>query len=116
MALDMVSIIIGIVINVILISLVLWISGRMLVGGKNAKFTDAIWIVTLGAITGAVIGTLTVGIIGSLIQLIVWLYLVKHFFDCGWFKALAISIVAVVISAIILIVLGALGFSLLSLT
>jgi hypothetical protein len=42
MALDMVSIIIGIVINVILISLVLWISGRMLVGGKNAKLTDAI--------------------------------------------------------------------------
>jgi len=115
MAIDFVSILEEIIINVILISPVLWISGRILVGGKKAKFTDAIWIVALGAITRAVIGAYTTWIIGSLIELIVWLALVKHFFDCGWLKALAISIVAVVISVIIIIVLGVLGITLIKL-
>jgi hypothetical protein len=112
MAFDIVSIVVQIVISIIFIAPVLWIAGRVLVGGKKAKFTDAIWIVTLGAVVGAVIGVLISGLIGALIQLIVWLYLVKHFFDCGWVKALAISIVAVVISVVILTILAALGLSL----
>ncbi len=115
MALNIVSLILEIIIEVILISPVLWISGRMLVGGKKAKFTDAIWIVSLGAVARAIIGAYTIGILGSLIELIVWLFLVKHFFDCGWIKALVISIVAVVISVVIIIVLGVLGITLIKL-
>jgi len=38
--------------------------------------------------------------------LIVWLSLVKHFFDCGWVKALLITIVAVIIAVIIWAVIG----------
>jgi hypothetical protein len=115
MAIDLTSIVVQIVVNMIIIAPVLWISGRILAGGQKAKFTDAIWIVALGVIAGSVIGAFTSGTIGFLIQLIVWLYLVKHFFDCGWLKALAISIVAVVISAIILIILGVVGVTLLNL-
>jgi uncharacterized membrane protein len=40
---------------------------------------------------------------------------VKHFFDCGWLKALAISIVAVIIAVVILflivLVLSLIGVS-----
>jgi hypothetical protein len=47
--------------------------------------------------------------------LIIWLALVKHFFDCGWLKALAISILAVILFAIIAIILGLLGLALITL-
>jgi len=112
MAFDLVSIVVQIVVSIIFIAPVLWLAGRMLVGGQKAKFTDAIWIVAIGAVLGAVIGAFTSGLLGSLIQLIAWLALVKHFFDCGWVKAFVISIVAVVISVVLLIVLAALGISL----
>jgi len=112
MSFDLVSVIVQIIVSIIFIAPILWLAGRMLVGGKKAKFTDAIWIVTLGAILGAVIGAFTSGLLGSLIQLIAWLALVKHFFDCGWVKAFVISIVAVVISVVLLILLAVLGVSL----
>ena len=106
---DIVGLLISIVVGIIVVAPILWLVGRALVGKEKAKFTDAIWIVVLGAIVGNVVGAFTSGLLGSLIQLIIWLYLVKRFFDCGWLKALAISIVAVVISIIILAILAAVG-------
>jgi hypothetical protein len=105
---------IHIIINVIILSPVLWLSGRALAGKGKAKFTDALWIVVLGTVVGALAGSFFSGIIASIIQLILWLVLVKHFFDCGWLKALAISILVVVIFVVIGIVLAAMGFTLIS--
>jgi hypothetical protein len=48
--------------------------------------------------------------------LLIWLALVKHFFDCGWLKALAISIVAIVIFIVIAFVLGLVGLAIWSFT
>ncbi len=48
------------------------------------------------------------------IELILWLALIKHFFDCGWLKALVISIIAVVIFAVIAVVLALIGFALIA--
>ena len=59
---------------------------------------------------GAVFSVFFTGIIASLIQLIVWLGLVKHFFDCGWLKALLISIVAVILFIAVALLLGLIGF------
>jgi len=105
---------IGLIISIVIVAPVLWLAGRALVGKEKAKFTDAIMIVVVGAIVGAVLGAIIPngGIIGSIVQLIVWLYLVRHFFDCGWLKALAISIVAVIIFAIIAFALALLGVAL----
>ncbi len=91
--------------STIVIAPVLWLSGRAVVGKEKAKFTDAVGIVILGTVIGAVFGFLFVGIIASVIQLLIWLALVKHFFDCGWLKALVISIIAVIIFAIIVSIL-----------
>jgi hypothetical protein len=109
-----VSILIGIVINIIFVAPVLWLAGRALVGGTKARFTDAIWIVASGVILGTVIGVATSGLIGGLIQLVVWLYLVKRFFDCGWLMAFAISIIAVIFYGIIVLALAFLGVALFS--
>lgn len=99
---------IQIVVSTIVIAPVLWLSGRAVVGKEKAKFTDAVWIVILGTVIGAIFGFLFVGVIASIIQLLIWLVLVKHFFDCGWLKALAISI-AVIIFAIIVAILFLIG-------
>jgi len=113
---DLVSLAIQILINVVVLSPVFWVAGRLLAGKDKAKFTDAIWIVLLGTLIGLVfnyflaesLGFFT-GILASIIMLVVWLGLVKHFFDCGWLKALVISIIAVVIFIVVVMVLALVG-------
>ena len=112
MALNLDALLIHIIINVILLSPVLWLAGRALAGKQRAKFTDALWIVVVGTVVGTILGGLFSGLIAAVIQLIVWLLIVKHFFDCGWLKALAISILTVIFFIVIAIVLGLIGFAL----
>ena len=105
----LINLAINIIINVVVLSPVFWISGRLLAGKDKAKFTDALWIVVLGTVIGSVFGYFFTGIIASIIMLIIWLGLVKHFIDCGWLKALAISIIAVLIFMAIAFLLAMVG-------
>ncbi len=123
----LISLVIQIIFWVITVVPALWISGRLIAGKENAKFTDALWIVIIGTIVFFFINFAMESFIGSyfpavtaessllsliapliayLVLLIIWLALVKHFFDCGWVKAFAISIVAVVFAVIIWIIIG----------
>jgi hypothetical protein len=112
---DFIALLIQIVVGVIIIAPILWLAGRALAGKDKAKFTDAIWIVVLGTVIGAVVGAFVGGLIAALIMFIIWLALIKHFFDCGWLKALVIAIVAVIIFIIIVAVLAIVGFGILKL-
>jgi hypothetical protein len=114
LAFDIVSILINIVVGVIVTAPVLWIAGRLLVGASRAKFMDAITIVVLGNIASAVISAIVGGFIGALVQIIVFLFLIKKYYECSWMKALAVAVVTVVIFAIIALTLGVLGFSFLA--
>jgi hypothetical protein len=112
---DFIALLIQIVVGIIFIAPVLWLAGRALAGKDKAKFTDALWIVVLGIVIGAVVSLFNLGwIIAAIIMLIVWLALIKHFFDCGWLKALAIAIIAVIIFIIIIAVLAIIGFGILT--
>lgn len=111
MAINLDALLINIIVNTIIISPVLWLAGRALVGKEKAKFTDAILIVVLGTVIGTLFGAYFTGWIATIILLIIWLALVKHFFDCGWLKALAISLVAVIFFVIIVIILGIIGIA-----
>lgn len=110
MAINLDALVISIIINAVIISPALWLAGIAFVGRQKAKFTDAIWIAVLGTIVATVFGALFTGIIATIIQLILWLALVKHFFDCGWLRALAISILAVIIFVVVVTLLGLVGF------
>src|SRR3990170_7935134 len=99
---DLLGILIQIVISTIILAPVLWIAGRLLAGKDKAKFTDALWIAFLGTVIGAVVGAFLGGLIAAVIMFIVWLALIKHFFDCGWLKAFLIAVVAVIIFVVIL--------------
>jgi hypothetical protein len=112
MAFNLDTLVIHIIVNIIILAPVLWLSGRLLVGKDKAKFTDAVWIVVLGTVVGAIFGYFFSGWVALIIELVLWLLIVKHFFDCGWLKALAISIIAVVIFAVIVVILALIGFAL----
>ena len=111
MAINLDVLLIQTIVGIVIVSPVLWLSGRALVGAQKAKFMDAVLIVVLGSAIGAVFGAFFVGLIAFIIQLLIWLVLVRHFFECGWLKALAISIVAVIIFAVIIAILGLIGFA-----
>jgi hypothetical protein len=111
MAVNLDALLIHIVVSTIVLSPALWLSGRSLVG-KKAKFTDAIWIVVLGTVVGTSFGAFFKGFIAAIIQLILWLMIVRYFFDCGWLKAFVISILAVILFAVIAVVLALIGFAL----
>jgi len=106
--------ILQIIVSVIIISPVLWLVGRSMVGGAKAKFTDAVWIVVLGIIINAILGTFIHGAVGFIVTLIVWVALIKHFFDAGWGRAILIGIVAIIILIVISVVLALLGIAVLA--
>jgi hypothetical protein len=106
---DLVALLIQIVVGIIVVAPILWLVGRAFVGGQKAKFTDAIWIVVLGTIIGAVVGALVGSLISAIIMFIVWLALIKHFFDCGWLKAFVIAVIAVIVFIIIVAILALIG-------
>ena len=114
MTVNLDALIINIIVNTIIISPVLWLSGRAIVGKQKAKFTDAVWIVILGTVIGTFFGAYFSGIIATIILLIIWLALVKHFFDCGWLKAFVISILAVIIFVVIVAILTFIGIAILA--
>ncbi len=106
---DLVALLIQIVVGIIVVAPILWLVGRALVGGAKAKFTDAIMIVVLGTIIGAIVGALVGSLISAIIMFVVWLALIKHFFDCGWLKAFVIAVIAVIVFIIIVAILAIIG-------
>ncbi len=112
---DFVALLIQIVVGIIIVAPILWLVGRALAGKDKAKFTDAIWIVVLGTIIGAVVAALVGSLISAIIMFIVWLALIKHFFDCGWIKAFVIAVIAVIVFMIISFILAIIGIGIVSL-
>ena len=111
---DLTAVLIQIVVGVIIIAPVLWLSGRALAGKEKAKFMDAVLIVVLGTVIGAVLGAFLGGLIAAIVMIIVWLALIKHFFECGWIKALVIAIIAVIIFVVIIAILAVIGVGIFS--
>ena len=110
MAFNLDALLIELVIKIIVLAPAFWLAGRVLVGKDKAKFIDAVWIVILGTLVGGIFSYFEIiGIIALIIQLIIWLGLVKHFFDTGWLYAFAISVLAVIILVIIGFILGLIG-------
>ena len=100
------AVIISVVITVIINSLFVWVAGRLLVGGQKARFTDALWIVILNAVVIYVVGIFVSGLIGAIITFVLYLLLIKHFFDCGWIKALIIDIIAVILQIVVAFIIA----------
>jgi hypothetical protein len=104
---------IELVIKIVILAPAFWLAGRSLVGKDEAKFIDAVWIIVLGTLVGGIFRYFEIfGFIAWIIQLVLWLGLVKHFFDTDWIKAFVISVLAIIILIVIGFILGIIGLGL----
>ena len=111
MAINLDALAIQIIVNAIVLGPVLWLAGRALAGKDKAKFSDALWIAVLGTVIVGVFGFFFTGLIAQIVVLVIWLALIKHFFDCGWGYALLIAILGVIILIVIAFILVLVGLT-----
>jgi hypothetical protein len=110
MAINLDVLLIDLVVKIIVLAPAFWLAGRALAGKNKAKFIDAVWIVILGTLIGSIFSYFEIiGIIALIIQLLIWLGLVKHFFDTDWIRALVISVLAIIIIIVVGFILGLIG-------
>jgi len=93
------------IIYLLVIGFVLWLAGEIVVG-RRVTFGEALAIAGVGTfLVGASIALL--GLIGLLLGLVIFLLLVKHYFKTGWFGAIGVGIMAIIVLVVLTFVLGA---------
>jgi hypothetical protein len=106
---DIVSFAISLIIQTIILAPALWFVGGSIAKKEDVKFTDAVWIVVLGAVVSGIMGFFNLGLVGVLAGFVIWLFLIKHFFDTGWLKSFIISVLTTILLIIIAAVLALIG-------
>lgn len=107
------SVIIGLLVLWIIVSIPVWIAAKILTRGR-VKFSRAMLVTALGpiiyaivfflfaALLTAIVGDSTVPIItGFIVAFIAWIGIFKKGFDTGWLRALGIAILAIIVFAVI---------------
>ena len=108
--------ILGAIIHVVVLGIVggifVWLAAKAL-QAPRASYWHGILTVAAAVIVTDVIGYFLGGLgwVTTIIELIVILLLIKHFFGVGWIKAVVIAVLAVVILIIVLFVLALLGIA-----
>ena len=106
----------GLIIQLIIAGIIggifVWLAGKAL-GAPKATYWHGILIVVLAIIVSDIIGYFLSGLgwVKTIIEIIVILLLIKHFFAVGWLKAIVIAILAVVIAIIVTFILALLGLA-----
>jgi len=93
------------IVGLIVLTLVFYIAGRVVVGEKKALLSDAFVISLLGTIVASILGLFLRQWIGLILSLVIWLLLIRRYYETGWLGALAVAIMAVIIYIVILILL-----------
>jgi len=86
------------VLGLIILTIVFYIAGRVVVGKKRALFSDAFVISLLGTIVANMVNLFMprASLIGLILSLVIWLLLIRHYYETGWLGALAVTIMAVI--------------------
>jgi hypothetical protein len=58
---DLISLVVSLVVGIVILSPLLWLVGRWLVGKEKAKFTEAILIIVIGMIINAILSWILTG-------------------------------------------------------
>ena len=87
-----------------------WLAGKAL-GAPRATYWHGILIVVSALIITDILGYFLGGLgwIWTILEIIIILLLIKHFFSVGWIKAIVIAVLAVVIAIIVTVILAAVG-------
>jgi len=107
---DLTGLIIHLVIAGIIGGIFVWLAGKAL-GAPRATYWHGILIVVSAIILTDIIGYFLSGLgwLTTIIEIIIILLLIKHFFAVGWVKAVVIAILAVVIAIVVAFVLALIG-------
>jgi hypothetical protein len=103
--LDIIGFLIHLFVVGIILGLFVWLAAKAL-GAPKATYYHGILTVVSAVIVGDIISYLIPGWFGTIVELVVVLLLIKHFFGVGWIKAIVIAILAVIIGWIILTILA----------
>ena len=111
---DIIGTIIHLVIAGIIGGIFVWLAAKVL-GAPRATYWHGILTVVSAIIITDILGYFIGGWgwLWTIIEIVVILLLIKHFFRVGWIKAVVIAILAVVILIIVLFVLAAIGITVL---
>jgi len=115
--------IIRFIINLAVLTIVLYVAGLIVVGSKRARFSDAFVIALLGIVITTIFMAFIPEIVlfsfngyalrfgaglGLIISFIAYLLLIRHYYETGWLGALAVAVLAVVIFIVLAFILAAL--------
>ena len=111
---DILGLIIHLVVAGIIGGIFVWLAAKAL-GAPRATYWHGILTVVSAIIITDILGYFLAGLgwLWTIIEIIIILLLIKHFFGVGWIKAVVIAILAVIILIVVLFVLGLLGFAVL---
>jgi hypothetical protein len=116
--LGVLAIVIGLVILWIIVSIPVYLAGKIVTGGKST-LGEAMAATVLGPVVyfivlvgtdffgGEILGGIAY-ILGYILAFLAWLWVYKRSFKTGWLGALAIAILAIVVFAIFSLVVSAL--------
>lgn len=107
---DVVAFLIQLIVVGVILGLFVWLAAKAL-GAPKASYYHGILTVISAVILGDVITYLIHGWFGTIVELVVVLLLIKHFFGVGWVKAAIIAILSVIIALVITAILALIGLT-----
>jgi len=94
-------------VELLVLAVVLYIAGRIVVGGKRALFSDAFIIALLGTIlSGVFVVFIPYSLLALLLSVFVWLLLIKRLYETGWLGAIAVGILALIVFVVVLVLIA----------
>ena len=95
-------------INLVVMTIVFYLAGIIVVGKRRAVLTDAFVISLLGTIVSSICSLFLPPMIGLILSLLVWLLLIRRYYETRWIGALAVAVLAVIIYVVVWIILAVL--------
>jgi len=98
--------VISFVINLIVMTIVFYVAGVIVVGKRRALFSDAFVISLLGTVVSNICVLFFPPVIGLILSLLIWLLLIRRYYETGWLGAFAVAVLAVIISVVVFVILA----------
>jgi len=109
---DVLGLIIDLIVAGIIGGIFVWLAAKALSAPKATYWHGILTVISAIIVTDIIrylLGSL--GLIAEIIEVVVILLLIKHFFGVGWIKAIIIAILAWIILIIVIFVLALLGIA-----
>lgn len=95
------------ILELLILTVVLYIAGRAVVGERRARLSDAFALALLGTVLSSLFTIfIPYGLLAVLLSILVWLLLIKRLYETSWTGALAVGILAIIIFIAILFLMA----------